>query len=290
LRGLTFANRFGLVLSGFVAVSPEARITPETPVIGDWTPPDGQVVLQLGHAGRRGACRPRSVGVDMPLSEGWPLVSASPIAYGPYGAVPAELDGDGMAAVRDAFVAAAERAAGLGVEILELDMAHGYLLGSFLSPLANRRGDAYGRDRLRFPLEVLGAVRAVWSPVLAVRLSVTDWHPRGNTIDDGIAIAYALAEHGCDLVHVEAGQTVHDDRPEYRSSFLTALSDRVRNEARVPTLVGGHLTTADAVNTIVAAGRADLCILDLPPAAIERPLDTSNTVLLAEVPPVSRGF
>jgi anthraniloyl-CoA monooxygenase len=117
-----------------------------------------------------------------------------------------------------------------------------------------------------------------------VRLSVTDWHPRGNQVDDGIAIARAVAEHGCDLVHVAAGQTIHDDRPQYRRGYLTALSDRARNEARVPTLVGGYLTTLDEANTIVGSGRADLVLLDLPDAEIERAVPSSNTVLLGEVP------
>jgi anthraniloyl-CoA monooxygenase len=162
--------------------------------------------------------------------------------------------------------------------VLEIDMAHGYLLGSYLSPLTN--DEDY---RLRFPLRVLEAVRAAWAGPLAVRLSVTDWHPRGNGIEDGIAIARVFAEHGCDLIHVEAGQTIHDDRPQYRRGFLTALSDRVRNEAQVPTLVGGHLTTLDEANTIIGAGRADLVLLDLPESDIERPLRLSNTVLLREV-------
>jgi anthraniloyl-CoA monooxygenase len=116
--------------------------------------------------------------------------------------------------------------------------------------------------------------------VLAVRLSVTDCHPRGNSVEDGIAIARTLAERGCDLIRVEAGQTVHDDRPEYRRGFLTSLSDRVRNEARIPTLVRGHLTTLDDANTIVGAGRADLCILDLPPSALSESRETSNRLLL----------
>jgi anthraniloyl-CoA monooxygenase len=283
LRGLTLRNRTavrpdttpagaGLVLSGFVAVSPEGRITPETPTIQEWEPAARPVALQLGHAGRRGACRPRAFGADVPLRDGWELVSASPLPYGPFSAVPRELDEDGMAAVSDDFVAATRRAAELGVEILELDFAHGYLLASFLSPLGNRRTDAYGEDRLRFPLEVLDAVRGRWEGVLAVRLSVTDWAPGGLSVDEGVAIARALVEHGCDLVHTVAGQTVAEERPEYRRGFLTALSDRVRAEARGPTLVGGHLTTLDDANTIVGAGRGDLCILDLPPSDLERAL------------------
>jgi 2,4-dienoyl-CoA reductase-like NADH-dependent reductase (Old Yellow Enzyme family)/2-polyprenyl-6-methoxyphenol hydroxylase-like FAD-dependent oxidoreductase len=259
----------GLVLSGFVAVSPEGRISPETPTIADWRPTARPVLLQLGHAGRRGACRPPSVGVDVPLRDGWSLVSASPLPYGPFSAVPEELDENGMAAVRDDFVRAAGRAAELGVDILELDFAHGYLLASFLSPLSNRRADAYGEDRLRFPLQVLEAVRGAWSGVLGVRLSVTDWARGGLSVDEGIAVARTLGEHSCDLVHVVAGQTIAGDRPEYRRGFLTALGDRVRAEARVPTLVGGYLTTPDDVNTIVGAGRADLCIIDLPPSRLE---------------------
>jgi anthraniloyl-CoA monooxygenase len=269
VRPDTPADGAGLVLSGFVAVSAEGRITPETPTIGDWTSAARPVALQLGHAGRRGACRPRSVGVDVPLHDGWGLVSASPLPYGPFSAVPHELDEDGMAAVRADFVAAAARAAELEVDVVELDFAHGYLVASFLSPLSNRRTDAYGEDLLRFPLEVLDDVRRAWDGVLAVRLSVTDWARGGVSVDDGIVIARAMAEHGCDLVHTVAGQTIAEDRPEYRRGFLTALSDRVRAEARVPTLVGGHLTTPDDVNTIVGAGRGDLCILDLPPSDLE---------------------
>jgi anthraniloyl-CoA monooxygenase len=281
LRDLELANRAvvrpgahsagaGLVLSGFVAVSAEGRLTPETPTIDDWTPAARPVALQLGHAGRRGACRPRSTGVDVPLQDGWKLVSASPLPYGPFSPVPCELDEKSMAGVRADFVAAAARAAELGVDVLELDFAHGYLVASFLSPLSNRRTDAYGADRLRFPLELLDDVRRAWDGVLAVRLSITDWTRGGVSVDDGVAIARAMTEHCCDLVHTVAGQTIAEDRPDYRRGFLTALSDRVRAEARVPTLVGGHLTTLDDVNTIVGAGRADLCILDLPPSDLER--------------------
>jgi anthraniloyl-CoA monooxygenase len=260
----------GLVLSGFVAVSGTGRISPDTPTIDEWMPAHRPVILQLGHAGRRGACLPRAVGADLPLPDGWELVSASPLPYGPYSRLPRELDEDGMATIRDAFVAGARRAADIGVDVLELDFAHGYLLASFLSPLTNRRADVYGSERLRYPLEVLAAVRGAWEGPLAVRLSVTDWARGGLAVNDGVAIAHALVERGCDLVHTVAGQTVHDDRPEYRRGFLTALSDRVRTGARAPTLVGGHLTTLDDANTIVGAGRADLCILDLPSSDVER--------------------
>jgi len=256
-----FPNRFCLVPSGFVAVSEDGRISPETPVIGDWTRPEGSVLLQLGHAGRRGSCRPAPDGRDLPLADGWPVVAPLRVPYGPFSPVPERPDEGEILAQ---FVAAAE----VDVDVLELDMAHGYLLGSYLSPLTNPVD-----DRLRFPLQVLEAVRRIRNGLLAVRLSVTDWHPRGNSVDNGIAIARAMREAGADLIHVEAGQTVHEDRPEYRRGFLTALSDRIRNEAQVPTLVGGYLTTLDEANTIVGAGRADLVLLDLPPTRIERRLE-----------------
>jgi anthraniloyl-CoA monooxygenase len=271
LRGVRFANRFDL-LERTAAVSADGAVAPSESKAEGWGPPEGKVLLRLGHAGRRGATQPRQRGVDLPLAEGWPLVAPTRRPYGPFGATPEPPDED---AVLSAFVAAAKAAE---TDVLEIDMAHGYLLGGYLSPLTNDED-----DRLRFPLQVLEAVRAAWEGPLAVRLSVTDWHPRGNTVDDGIAIARELAGHGCDLIHVEAGQTIHDDRPQYRRGFLTALSDRVRNEARVPTLVGGYLTTLDEANTIVGAGRADLVLLDLPETKIERLLQSSNTVLLGEV-------
>jgi anthraniloyl-CoA monooxygenase len=273
LRGVRFENRFGLVPSGFVAVSSEGKVSEETPVIHEWTRPEGQVLLQLGHAGRRGSCRPLSAGRDLPLTDGWAIVAPSPVPYGPFSLVP---DRPNESEVLAQFVVAAK----VDADVLELDMAHGYLLGSYLSPLTNPE-----EDRLRYPLEVLEAVRGVWAGPLAVRLSVTDWHPRGNSVEEGIAIARALCDAGADLIHVEAGQTVHNDRPEYRRGFLTALSDRVRNEAQVPTIVGGYLTTLDEANTIVGAGRADLVLLDLPEAQIERTVDASNKLLLAEVQP-----
>jgi anthraniloyl-CoA monooxygenase len=178
------------------------------------------------------------------------------------------MDVDDFSRLRDAFASAAARATEAGFDALELDAAHGYLLASFVSALANRRDDEYGgslANRLRFPLEVLAAVRDRWpdDKLLAVRLSATDWARGGMSADDGIEVARAMAAGGAQLIHVEAGQTVAGGMPEYRRGYLTTLSDRVRNEARVPTLVGGYLTTLDEVNTAVVTGRADLCLLDL---------------------------
>ena len=266
VRGVRFENRFELVESS-LSVSPEGRVSPD-----DAARPEGKALLRLIHAGRRAATQPRIRGIDLPLADGWPVVAPTKRAYAPFGPVPGEPDED---AVLEAVVAVAGNA---HAAVLELDMAHGYLLGSYLSPLTNDED-----DRLRFPLRVVEAVRAAWAGPLAVRLSVTDWHPRGNSVEDGIAIARTMREAGADLIHVEAGQTIHDDRPQYRRGFLTALSDRVRNEARVPTIVAGYLTTLDEANTIVGAGRADLVLLDLPETEIERPIQPSNTVLLREV-------
>ncbi|GAB3455424.1 oxidoreductase [Actinophytocola sediminis] len=290
LGGVTIGNRVvrvgdagdavagaGLVLTGLVAVGAEGRTTPDCPVMDDsWAPRVTEVHaagalagLRLGHAGRRGAVR--SSGVDVRLAAGWPLVSASPLRYAPFGVEPAELTEAGMDLVRTEFVQAARLAAAAGFDVLELDLADGYLLASFLSPLANRRTDVHGTERLRFPLSVVDAVRAAWPAdrVLAARLTATDWAPGGLTVEDGIDHARALAEHGVDLVHVRAGHSTAGSRPEYRRGYLTTLSDRIRSEAGVPTLVGGYLTTPDEMNTVIAAGRADLCLFEPPPTPLE---------------------
>jgi anthraniloyl-CoA monooxygenase len=203
--------------------------------------------------------------IPLPPDQRWPLLSASALPYGPLSATPKAMDAGDMTRIRDAFTSAAALAAEAGADLLELDMAHGHLLASFLSPLTNRRDDDYGGEhRARFPLEVLRAVREAWPGPLIVRLTVDDWARGGLSLDDGVELAKAVAAGGADAVHVEAGQTVPDGRPEYRRGYLTPLSDRIRSEARVPTLVGGYLTTRDEVNTVVAAGRADLCLLELP--------------------------
>jgi anthraniloyl-CoA monooxygenase len=266
----------GLVLTGFVAVSEDGRTTPACPLLDEtWTPAVKEVHdagalvgVRLGHAGRRGATRPTG-GVDVPLRDGWPLLSASPLPYTPFSAVPAEISEAEMARVRDDFAAAAERAHEAGFDALELDLAEGYLLASFLSPLTNRRDDGYGAEPLRFPLSVVDEVRAAWPGLLVARLTITDWARGGTTVEQGIDHARTLAAHGVDVVHVRAGHTTATSRPEYRRGYLTTLSDRVRNEAGVPTLVGGYLTTPDEVNTVVAAGRADLCLFDPSPSPLE---------------------
>ena len=278
------ASGVALVLTHPVAVMEQGRITPESPMISNgkqraaWSAyvaaihgaaPGARVALSLNHAGRRGATRPPREGLDRPLREGaWPLVSASPLPYTPRSQTPTELDADGMRAIRDAFVEAARQTDAAGCDALELHMGHGYLLGSFLSPLTNRRADEYGGSleaRLRFPLETLEAVRAVWpeEKPLLVAFSVTDWAPGGLSEAEAIAAARIFAERGCDLLHVLAGQTVADADPPYGRGFLTQLSDHVRTDAGVPTLVGGYLTTANELNTMLAAGRADLCLLDV---------------------------
>jgi anthraniloyl-CoA monooxygenase len=286
LGGLTLANRIvrtgppagaGLVLGGFVAVRADGRVTPDTPVhpsaaaIAEAQQAGAKYAARLGHAGARAATWPPTHGVDLPLpaEQGWPLVAASARRYGPGQAVPAELTEADMADVLAAFVSGASVAAEAGADLLELDLAHGYLLAGFLSPLTNQRGDFFGGDpdaRLRFPLAVVDAVRAAWPPdrPLGACLTVTDWHRNGLTVDDGVRIAACLAEHGVGLVRVSAGQTVAECRPEYRRGFLTGMADRVRSEAGVPTLVGGYLTTVDEVNTVIGAGRADLCELVAP--------------------------
>jgi anthraniloyl-CoA monooxygenase len=282
-----------LVLAAPVAVSAAGRITPRSLTIsGDrQTEAWAQTVesvhdthafigIRLSHAGRRGATSPRSRGVDLPLaSGGWPLLSPSPIPYTSISRVPKEMNAsDRERVVRD-FALAAERAAIAGFDVVELDFAHGYLIGSFLSPLTNERGDDYGgplENRLRFPLEVLDAVRAVLprDRLIAVRMQAADWTCSGLSTDDAVAIARALAEHGCEVHHVTAGQTVPDDKPDFGRTYLTAMSDLIRSRASVTTLVGGFITTYDEVNTIVGAGRADLCLMTMEPSG-SVPVQTS---------------
>jgi anthraniloyl-CoA monooxygenase len=226
-----------------------------------------KIAVQLGHAGRRGATRPRSEGLDRPLPSGaWPLLAPSPIAYTAQSTVPREMDHSDMDRVREEFARAARAADRADADLLQLHFAQGYLLSSFLSPLSNTRADRYGgapENRLRFPLEVFDAVRAVWPQAkpISVALSATDWAKGGFEVDEAVELAARLKERGCDLIHVLSGITVAASVPRYRAYYPLLFSDRVRNEAGVATIVCGQSHTSDEVNNLLAAGRADLCVV-----------------------------
>ncbi|MGH7907545.1 MAG: FAD-dependent monooxygenase, partial [Candidatus Binataceae bacterium] len=272
-----------LILTEPLAISPEARITPGCAGLygpehlAAWSRltrivhENGAIIAaRLGHAGRRGSTRPRDRGLDIPLGQGgWPLLSASAIPYLPDGPVPREMNRADMEQVREHHVRAAKMADEAGFDMLELYFAHGYLIASFISPLTNRRKDSYGgslENRLRYPLEIIDAVRAVYPEIkpLCVAISATDWAKGGFEPDDAVVAARLMKNHGCDLFEVLAGQTILESQPVYGPYYLTGFSDQVRNEARAPTLTTGDIMTSDQVNNIIAAGRADLCIMEAP--------------------------
>ncbi|MFF1920424.1 bifunctional salicylyl-CoA 5-hydroxylase/oxidoreductase [Streptomyces sp. NPDC058221] len=276
----------GLVMTEMVCVSPEGRITPGC--TGLYT--DGQAAawrritdfvhtgspgtaigIQLGHSGRKGSTRLMWDGIDQPLDEGnWPLTAASPTPYAQgVSQVPHALDEAGLDAVREQFTAAARRADACGFDLLELHCAHGYLLSGFLSPLTNHRTDRYGgplENRLRFPLEVFDAVRERWPDdrPMTVRISATDWAEGGTTAEDAVEIARAFVAHGADAIDVSTGQVVPGERPEYGRSYQTPYADRIRNALCVPVVAVGAISSWDDVNSLLLAGRADLCALARP--------------------------
>jgi len=276
----------GLIMTEMVCVSPEGRITPGC--TGLWTDeqatawrritdfvhtsaPGAAIGVQLGHSGRKGSTKLMWEGIDQPLEAGnWPLSAASPLPYEPgVSQVPAELDRAGLDAVREQFTEAARRAAASGFDLLELHCAHGYLLSGFLSPLTNHRTDAYGGSlaaRLRFPLEVFDAVREVWPDEnpMTVRISATDWAEGGTDAADAVAIARAFAAHGADAIDVSTGQVVPEERPEFGRSYQTPYADRIRNTVDVPVIAVGAISSWDDVNSLLLAGRADLCALARP--------------------------
>lgn len=275
----------GLVLVDRVAIAPGGRVTPEDP--GLWDPAHATawravldaaraagpalVGVRIGHAGARGATRPRREGTDVPLRDGWPLVAASPLPYTRRSAVPAALDAAGRAAVRDGFARSARLAAEAGFDLLEVDAGHGSLLAGFVSPLTNRRDDDCGGDldgRLRFPLEVVAAVRDAWPAdrPLAVRLTAADLEPGGLAPDEAVEAARRLAAAGADLLEVVSGQTTPRGHPSYDGAYDLGWSDLVRNGAGVPTLVSGGIGDLGEASGALLAGRADLCGLGpLPP-------------------------
>jgi anthraniloyl-CoA monooxygenase len=275
----------GLALARHVAVSATGRITPEDAGLytvlqaEKWASLVGAfhrqiniaIAFELNHAGPRGATQPRSHGLDRPLHEdGWPLLAASALPYTPNSQMPKAMDHADMDQVKQDFLRAAQRAHDAHVDMLQLNMAHGYLLASFLSPLTNQRNDEFGGSlpqRMRYPLEIFDAVRAAWprEKPLSVAFSASDCVKGGFNVDDAIVFAQALKERGCDIIEVLAGQTTIDSEPAYRRGFLTPFSERIRNEVGIPTMVGGYLTTSDEINTIIAAGRTDLCIVNTLP-------------------------
>ncbi|MEW2528303.1 bifunctional salicylyl-CoA 5-hydroxylase/oxidoreductase [Streptomyces sp. NPDC047071] len=275
----------GLVMTEMVCVSERGRITPGCAGlytdeqadawarIADFVhdqSPGTAFGVQLGHAGRKGSTKLMWEGIDEPLEEGnWPLVAPSALPYTSRSQVPHALRADELPALREEFVAAARRAARCGFDLLELHCAHGYLLSGFLSPLTNRRTDAYGGSleaRLRFPLEVFDAVREAWPAdrPMTVRVSATDWAEGGTTADDAVALARAFAAHGADAIDVSTGQVVSDDAPAYGRSYQTPYADRIRNETGVPVIAVGAISSWDDVNSLLLAGRTDLCALARP--------------------------
>jgi anthraniloyl-CoA monooxygenase len=275
----------GLVFTEMTCVSAEGRITPGCAAI--YAP--GQVAawkrivdfvhanscakfcLQLGHSGPKGATRVGWEGYDVPLATGgWPLMAASDVAWSPANQAPRPMTRADMDAVRDQFVAGVHAAVEAGFDMIELHAAHGYLLSSFITPLTNRRSDAYGgslENRLRFPLEVFAAMRAAWpgERPMSVRISANDWMgDAGVTPEVAVEIAQAFTEAGADLIDVSAGQTWADCKPIYGRMFQTPFADRIRNEGRLTTMAVGNIFEPDHANSILAAGRADLVALARP--------------------------
>lgn len=271
----------GLIFAEMTDVSPEARISPGCTGLwseahaGAWkriaefvhAQGHAKIAIQLGHAGRKASTRRSWEGDNQPLEQGaWPIEAPSSLPYFPHSPVPREMTRADMDRVREDFVRAVGHAQHAGFDLLEIHMAHGYLLASFISPLTNRRTDAYGgplENRMRFPLEVFDAARAAWpaGKPMSARISAVDWMPGGMQAEDAVEVARLLKAHGCDIVDVSAGQTVPDQQPVYGRLFQTPFADRIRHEVGIATMAVGNISSYTDVNTILAAGRADLCLL-----------------------------
>lgn len=273
-----------MVFVEMTSPSPEGRITPGCP--GLWN--DGQqaafrritdfvhgsstakIAIQLGHSGPKGSTQVGWEGTDEPLPSGnWPLLSASAVPYGEQNQTPAAMTRADMDRIKAEFVESTRRAAAAGFDWLELHCAHGYLLSSFITPLTNLRDDEYGgslENRCRYPLEVFRAMRQAWPAHLpmSVRISAHDWAPGGNTADDAIMIARLFKEAGCDFIDVSSGQTTRLAKPIYGRMYQTPFADRIRNEVGIRTIAVGAISEADHANSIIAAGRADLCAVARP--------------------------
>ena len=229
------------------------------------------IAIQLAHAGRKGSSRiPWEGGAQIPSSEGgWLTHAPSALEQRPGEEKPLALDTAGMARIRTAFAEAAKRAHRLGLDAIEIHGAHGYLIHEFLSPISNRRTDEYGgslHNRCRYPLEVFAAMRAVWpaEKPTSVRISAHDWAPGGNTPEDAVEIAELFKDAGADMIDVSSGQTTRAAQPMYGRMYQTPFADRIRNEVGIATIAVGAIFEPDHVNSIIAAGRADLAALARP--------------------------
>jgi anthraniloyl-CoA monooxygenase len=274
----------GLLITEMTCVSPEGRITPGcTGMYANEHVPawrritqfvhensNAKICLQLGHSGPKGSTKIAWEGIDEPLDEdNWEVLAPSPIRHAPFMHLPREMNRADMDKVIAEFARATQMAIDSGFDMLELHCAHGYLLSSFITPLSNKRTDEYGRalaNRLRFPLEVFYAMRAIWpaDKPISVRISATDWVPGGIEASHAVEVARAFKHAGADIIHVSTGQTSKDANPVYGRMFQTPYSDRIRNEVGIPTIAVGNIVEADQVNGIIAAGRADLCALARP--------------------------
>ncbi len=272
-----------LLMTEMVCVSPEARITlgctglyneeqleawrRVVKFVHEWS--DAKICLQLGHSGRKGSVKLPWEGTDIPLEQSWERLGPSAIEYGPTLPPPREMSYSEMEEVESQFVRATVMGNDAAFDMIELHCAHGYLLSSFLTPISNRRTDEYGgsvENRMRYPIEIFTAMRDVWpdEKPMSVRVSATDWIEDGLTPEESVAIGKAFVAAGADVIHVSTGQTVSNAKPVFGRLFQTPYSDRIRNEGRVPTIAVGNITDADQVNSIIAAGRADLVAIGRP--------------------------
>ncbi len=274
----------GLIMTEMTCVSPEGRITPGCP--GLWNDEQAEswrrvtdfvhqnsgaaIGLQLGHAGRKGSTRVAWEGMDRPLdSDNWELLAPSALPYYDVNVVPQEMTTGDFDEVLSQFVDAANRAVDAGFDLLEVHAAHGYLLSSFLSPITNHRTDGFGgslENRMRYPLTVVEALRDVWPDdrPMSVRISATDWVEGGFDGNDAIEFSARLHEKGVDIIDVSTGQVDPSEDPEFGRLYQTPFSDRIRNELKIPTMTVGAVSSIDDVNTIILAGRADLCMMARP--------------------------
>ena len=283
--GARGAGGAGLLFTEMTCVAPDARITPGC--TGIWSDEQAaawkrivdlvhasgrtKIALQIGHAGRKGSTKLSWEGVDRPLDAGgWSIVAPSPLPYlAGISQVPREMTRADMDKTTADFVLATRRGRAAGFDMIELHAAHGYLMSSFISPLTNRREDAYGgtlENRCRYPLEVFRAMRAEWGDArpMSVRISAHDWVPGGLVPEDAAQVAALFKAAGADIIHVSSGQVSKDEAPTYGRMFQVPFSDKIRNEIGIPTIAVGNIFEPDHVNTIIAAGRADLCALARP--------------------------